>query len=577
LADTLELVVRGGTVIDGTGAEPFEADIAIADGRIVEIGRIVGCGLEEIDAKGMLVTPGFVDVHTHYDGQVTWENRLIPSCYHGVTTAIMGNCGVGFAPCKPEDRERLLRLMEGVEDIPGAVLSEGLPWTWETFPEFFAHLAGRRYDIDFGGFVPHAPLRVYVMGQRACDLETATPDDIAQMSGLLREAMQAGAFGFATSRTLLHRSSDGRSTPTVVATEEELTALAMVLGEFGSGVVEFVGDWERGRAVFDEIERIVTRSGRPLTFLLNQNHQRPRMWQDILGWLSTANEGGLPITAQVLTRPLGFLLGHELTLNPFYTTETYRSLSALPFDEKIAALRRPDIRARILAEEADPDPTNALGRRARNFDKMFQLGDPPNYEPTQDSCLAAEASRRGVSPESLAYDLMLERDGRNMLYLAASNYADYSLEPSLEMLRHPNTVMGLGDAGAHLGTICDGSYPTFALSHWARDRTRGEHLPLPMLVRSLTRDTSEMIGLLDRGVLKPGYQGSLNVIDFDRLALKVPEITRDLPAGGRRLVQKATGYVATVVSGTVTYRDGEPTGALPGRLVRGQQGRPANA
>lgn len=571
VTQAVDLAIRNGTVIDGSGAEPFVADVAIAGGRIVEVGRVSTRGREEIDASGLAVTPGFVDIHTHYDGQVTWEHRLIPSSSHGVTTVVMGNCGVGFAPCRPQEHDLLIRLMEGVEDIPHPVMAEGVPWRWETYPEYLDFLAGREFDMDVCAQVPHAALRVYVMGQRGADRETATPSEIARMAELLSEAMAAGAMGVSTSRTFFHRSSDGQSIPTLDAAEEELAALARALRACGRGVIQLITDFEEPEAAFRCMRHLVETSDRPLSFSLLEGVLGPLSprWPEILDWIAEANAEGLPIKGQVLGRAIGMLFGHELTLNPFYSTETYRSLAHLPFDARIAELRKPDVRARILAEPIDPNPTSVLGKLVRNFDRMFLLGDPPDYEPLPETSLRAEARRRGVTPEALAYDLMLERDGHNLLYDTNANYAHGSLDSCLTMMQHPGTVLGLGDGGAHCGTICDASSTTFMLTHWARDRTRGPKLPLPWIVKALCRETAQAVGLLDRGLLATGYKADVNVIDLDRLRLHPPEIAHDLPGGGRRLVQRAEGYVATIVSGEVVDRDGAPTGALPGRLVRG--------
>lgn len=570
----LDLIIRGGLIVDGSGGEPFEADVAIRNGRIAAIGDIAGRGAEEIDAKGQIVTPGFVDIHTHYDGQVTWENRVTPSSGHGVTSVVMGNCGVGFAPCRPDEHALLIRLMEGVEDIPEIVMREGIPWNWETFPEYFDRLAERRYDADIAGYVPHAALRVYVMGQRGVDREPSTDADRAEMAWLLREAVAAGALGFGTSRTLFHRSSDGKSIPTLSAPTEELMALALALKDAGRGIIQYVSDFGDPVAEFGQIRDYVGRSGRPLTFSLGQSNVTPDNWRRMVELTRQANLDGLKVKGQALGRPVGFILGHELTLNPFYSTETYRNLAALPFEARIEKLRNPEIRARILDEPPDPDPVNFLGRQVRGFETMFQLGDPPDYEPAPETSIASLARARGIRPEALAYDLMLEQGGRSQLYLAVANYGGGSLDASYEMLSHPDVVPGLGDGGAHYGTICDSSYSTYLLTHWVRDRKRGPRLTLQHVVRALACRTAELVGLDDRGLVAPGYRADLNIIDFDRLRLHGPEIRRDLPAGGRRLVQRADGYTATLVNGVPVYRDGEATGALPGRLVRGGQAAP---
>jgi len=575
MATTFDLVIRNGLVFDGTGEEAYEADIAIAGNRIARVGTVRERGAEEISAKGLAVTPGFVDIHTHYDGQVTWDSRLVPSNSHGVTTVVMGNCGVGFAPCRPEEHDVLVRLMEGVEDIPNAVLVEGVPWKWETYPEYLDFLAARRYDADICGYVPHAALRVYTMGERGANREPATADDLVTMSRLVSEAMAAGAMGVSTARTFFHRSSDGKTTPTHEAAEEEFTALAMALKSVGKGAIELIADFDQAEAAFGCIRRVVERSGRPLTFSLIEGPLGPlsMRWREILSWVDAANAEGLPIKAQVLGRPLGMLLGHELTLNPFYTTPTYEALAKLPFDARIAELRNPDVRQRIIAEPADDDPTNVLGRLVRRFDDMYPLGEPPNYEPDPQTSIAAQARSQGGTPESVAYDTMLRNAGRAQLFLAAANYAGKSLETCLEMMRHPHTILGLGDAGAHCGTICDGSYPTFMLTHWARDR-QGERLPLPWIIAAMTRKPAMTLGLEDRGLIAPGYKADLNVLDLGRMTLHAPEVSYDLPAGGRRLHQRAEGYVATIVSGGIVSTEGKPTDALPGRLVRGPQCSP---
>ena len=576
--NALDLVIRGGQVVDGQGGEPFLADVAVQAGRIVEVGRIRSPGREEIDARGKIVTPGFVDIHTHYDGQVTWESHLVPSSSHGVTTVVMGNCGVGFAPCRPDQHELLIQLMEGVEDIPHPVLIDGLPWTWETYPQYLDYLAGRTYDMDVCSQLPHAPLRVYVMGQRGVDREPATPEDLNTMTVLVREAMLAGALGLSTSRTFFHRASDGRSTPSFEAAETELMALADVLRQLNRGVLQLITDFDPVEETFGLLKRLAKRANRPLSVSLLEGGYGPMTlrWRDVLDWAAEASAEGPPIRAQVLSRAIGVMLGHDLTLNPFYTTPSYLELSGLSFDDKIRALRQPELRARILAESVDPDPTIVLGRLVREFDHMFLLGDPPDYEQPFEQSIRARALRDGVTPEELAYDLMLEREGRNMLYVTLCNYEHGSLESSLAMMRHSGAVLGLGDGGAHCGTICDGSYPTFMLSYWVRDRTRGERLTLAESVRMLSRDTARAVGLEDRGVVAPGYKADLNVIDLDHLCLYAPEVVRDLPTGGRRLVQRADGYVATIVSGHVVHRGGVATGELPGRLVRGPRRRPLN-
>ncbi len=564
-----DLVIRDGTILDGTGGPPLTGSIGVAAGKIAAVGDVRGAGRDEIDARGLVVTPGFVDIHTHYDGQVTWENRLAPSSAHGVTTVVMGNCGVGFAPCKPDEHELLLRLMEGVEDIPHPVLAEGVPWQWESFPDYLDFLSHRRYDMDVCGYVPHAALRVYVMGRAGADGAPATAADRAAMARLAREAMEAGAIGVSTSRTFFHRSSDGRSSPTYRAAEDEVLALADALRGTGHGVMQLITDFDDRDDAVRLLRRMAQCSGRPVSFSLMEGDNGPLSphWRQILDAIAAANAEGLHIKAQVAPRGIGLMFGHELTLHPFCTTEPYQQIAHLPLQERVARMQHPEVRARILAAPIDPDPANVLGRMVRDFEHMYLLGDPPNYEPAPQTSLAAQAQRRGLAPEALAYDLLLERNGRTLLYHPAANYGGGSLDTCLAMMKHPDTVLGLGDGGAHCATICDGSLPTFMLTHWARDRL-GERLTLPWIVKALCRDTATAVGLQDRGRIAVGCKADLNIIDIDGLRLHHPEVAYDLPAGGRRLVQRAAGYRATIVSGVVVQREGRASGELPGRLVR---------
>lgn len=568
-----DLVLRGGSVIDGTGKPAFVADVGVKAGRIAAVGRIAAAGAEEIDARGQLVTPGFVDVHTHYDGQATWGEQMQPSSWHGVTTVVMGNCGVGFAPCRPNDRERVMRLMEGVEDIPFPVLDEGLPWNWETYPDYLDSLAGRRFDLDIGGLLPHAPLRVYVMGERGANREPATPDDIAAMAAIARQAIRAGALGFSTSKTLNHRTKDGESTPTLGAAEDELTGIAMALAAEGRGVIEYIGDYFDPAEEFAMLRRLVERSGRPLSFGLAQISDRPGDYKILLQKLTEAAKAGLPMAAQAAPRAIGILFGLELTLNPFLQHPSYAEIRDLPHAERVARLRDPDFRARLLAEGGSAERLRVI--ELQKWDRMFLLGDEPDYEQAPDQTVAAIAARQGRTPAEVALDHMLDRDGRGILYLAFANYVSGDLSAVHEMLSHPAVVPGLSDGGAHVGTICDGSFPTTTLVHWTRDRTRGPKLPLEEMIRKQTSYAADLVGLGDRGRIAPGYRADLNVIDYERLRLKSPQVAYDLPMGGRRLIQRAEGYTATIVAGEVTYRDGEPTGALPGRLLRGPQSAPA--
>ena len=569
-----DLVVRGGTVVDGTGAPRRTADVAVRDGVVVEVGRVSGRGEQELDADGAIVAPGFVDIHAHYDGQATWDERLQPSSWHGVTTVVMGNCGVGFAPVRPADHNRLIELMEGVEDIPGAALHEGLSWDWQTFAEFLDAVDARPHDIDVAAQVPHGALRLHVMGERGANREPATEEEIARMGAIARDAIVAGGLGFTTSRTLNHRTSRGEPTPTLTAAAEELVGIARAIGEAKTGVLQVVSDFIDLDTEMATFRQMVIESGRPLSFSLAQSPLAPKQYERLLAELDRAAADGLPMRAQVAVRPVGLLLGLNCTLHPFLTNPVHREIAQLPAAEQAAIMREPGFKERVLAADAGERERNKLGGRLiQKFEYVYELGDPPDYEPDPTTSLAAQAERRGVSAAELAYDLLCDGDGSTMLYLPFLNFADGNLDAVGEMLRHPHTVPGLSDGGAHVGTICDGSFPTTLLTHWGRDRERGR-LELEYLVQQQCRDTAETVGVFDRGVLAPGYRADLNVIDLERLVARRPEMHHDLPAGGRRLLQRAEGYRHTVVAGVETYRDGEPTGALPGRLVRGAQPAP---
>ena len=560
-----DLVIRGGHVADGLGADPIEADVAVDRGTIVGVGAVPERGREEVDAAGQLVTPGFVDIHTHYDGQATWDARLAPSSWHGVTTVVMGNCGVGFAPVRPDAHDRLISLMEGVEDIPGSVLHEGIDWTWESFGGYLDALETKPHDIDFCAQLPHGALRLYVMGERAARLEEATEEDAVTMRCLATEALRAGAIGFTTSRTLNHRTSTGDPTPSLKASSAELEAIAQGVADAGHGVIELISDFHPDpESEFAMIRSLVERTGCPLSLSLAQSHQRPEAWRDLLGKIQQAAADGLPIKGQVAPRPIGLMFGLQGSVNPFVMYPAYREVAGKPLDEQVRALRDPTFRARLL-EEAPPVKK---GRPTSDWSRMYPLGRVPDYEPPPETSVQAMADARGVSPEELALDLLTANGGRDFLFVPFTNYADGDLEACREMLTHPDTVFGLGDGGAHVGIIADASFPTWFVSHWARDRKQGR-LPVGWVVEQLTSRTAHAVGLRDRGVVAEGMKADLNVIDFDHLACESPAMAYDLPAGGKRLLQRARGYRATIVSGEVTYRDGEPTGALPGRLVRG--------
>ncbi|MCP5265368.1 MAG: amidohydrolase family protein [Burkholderiaceae bacterium] len=566
-ATPFDLVIRGGTLADGSGAPLREADVGIRGERIVAVDARLARGTREIDARGRLVTPGFVDIHSHYDGQACWDPHLWPSSQHGVTTAVMGNCGVGFAPVHARDHDRLIELMEGVEDIPGVALQEGLRWNWESFADYLDAIDALPRDIDIAAQLPHAALRLYVMGDRAVALEDATPDEIARMRSLARDAMAAGALGFSSSRSLNHRTVGGDPTPTLRATEAELTGIAQGLADAGRGVLQFISDFAPdGVAEFDMLKRVARTSGRPISISLAQRPATPTAWRQRLELIEQANREGIAFRAQVAPRPVGVLFGLMTSRNPLSDCPSFVALAALSLEEKVAAMRDPALRARILAEAAHHVP-EVIGRRGLDFRFVFPLGDPPDYEPPAERSIAAIAKRTGVEPIEAAYDALLARDGRELLLYPFANYADGNLDACGEMLAHPHTVPGLADGGAHVGLICDGSFPTYTLAHWGRDRSHGR-LPVERLVEMLTSRSAAAVGLLDRGLVATGYKADLNIIDMDRLAIEPPEIRFDLPAGGRRFHQRARGYEATVVSGQVSYVAGEPTGVLAGRLVR---------
>ncbi|MGV0850571.1 N-acyl-D-amino-acid deacylase family protein [Mycolicibacterium phlei] len=571
---TFDLVIRGGTIVDGLGGEPYVGDVAISGGVIAAVGQVADRGAREIDATGLLVTPGFVDLHTHYDGQAIWSDRLIPSSAHGVTTAVMGNCGVGFAPCRAEDHEVLVDVMAGVEDIPGVVMVDGLPWTWETFPEFLDALDSRPRDIDVAALLPHSPLRVYVMGQRGVDREPATAEDLALMRKLAAEAVQVGALGFASSRFTLHKTESGRPIPSYDADRAEIEAIARGVRDGGGGLIQFVPDLVAGdyepvlKTVFEVAEDV----GLPVTFTLAIGNAGDPFFLDALTMVEKANAGGGDISAQIFPRPIGLVLGLELSGNPFVMYPSYREIAGLPLAEKVAEMRKPEVRERILNDKPASDG-HPLMFAAQAWNYMFPLGDPPNYEPSPQDSIGARAQARGVSPLEEAYDRLLDDDGHAMLLVTLANFRNGNLDTVAELIRRDDVVLGLGDGGAHYGMICDASFPTYMLAHWARDRATGR-LTVAEAVRELTSVPARVAGLEDRGRISVGYKADVNVIDHAAVRLHRPVVTYDLPAGGRRLDQHADGYVATIVSGQIIAENGAPTAARPGKLIRGRRPAP---
>ena len=577
-----DLIIRGGLIADGTGAPCFRGDVAVADGRIVAVGEVSGPAARTVDAQGLLVTPGFVDIHTHYDGQVSWDSVLAPSSIHGVTSAGMGNCGVGFAPARPDRHAWLIRLLEGVEDIPGTALTEGLTWDWESFPDYLDAVGRRSYAIDVAAHMPHAALRAFVMGERGAD-HTAAPTDveIERMSSLTEEALHAGAIGFSTSRTYVHRSRDGQNIGTLTASERELQGIVSALKRAGRGVIQLISDAyltaddDFAAAELRLIRGLAQTSGRRLSFTVQQSDESPDRWRGIFNEIDAMVADGLDVRAQVAPRPVGAMLSFASTTNPFILTPTYREINAGGIEARLRALFSLEVRERILAEHGAFRPGGFAGQLTGDFKRMFRMTDPVDYEPTPEASIAAEAKRTNKSSAEHCYDVMLEAEGRRILYMPLVNYASGNLDDVYGMMKGERTLYGLSDGGAHCGTISDASFPTTTIGLWSKGSKSGRRFPVETLVHGYTQRNARHVGWRDRGVIAPGYLADLNVIDLEALSLSPPEIVHDLPAGGTRLVQKARGYQWTIKSGVVTFEMGEWTGATPGGLIRGQTAAPA--
>ena len=574
-----DMVIRGGTIVDGTGAPAFTGDIAIDGGRITAVGTVNARGREEIDAAGLHVTPGFVDIHTHYDGQATWDSEMAPSAWHGVTTVVMGNCGVGFAPAKPDKHDWLIGLMEGVEDIPGTALAEGMSWNWETFPEYLDALAARPRTIDVATHVPHGAVRAYVMGERGAANEAPTEVEIARMSAIVEEGLRAGALGFSTSRTILHKSVDGVLVPGTTATKEELIGIGRAMARAGHGVFEMASDLRREWDEFGWMGALSKETGLPVTFAMLQSIAKELPWQEQMTETARWNADGANIVAQIALRGNGILLAWRGTVHPFKFKPSWQAIDTAPWAEQWAKICDPAWKAQLLAEAdviPESDVRMLLMAVAQGFGLHYEMGEGFDYEPTQDQTVAARAAAAGISPAEYSYDLLTADAGTGFIYVPILNYADGNLDFVEGLLHRDDIVISLSDGGAHCGTICDAASPTFLLQHWVRDRKRGT-ITIENAIRRQCSDTARLYGLNDRGQLVPGMLADINLIDMAALRLGAPWMAFDLPAGGRRLLQRATGYRLTIKNGAVTFRDGTMTGALPGGLVRGPQAAPVVA